>query len=433
MRNSSAKNYLFDYVLIDESSQVDIVTGALALSCAKNAVIVGDLMQLPHVVPKEIEDRTDKIFDSFQLNTAYHYSEQNLLSSVRSLFPNTAKTLLKEHYRSHPAIIGFCNQKFYNNELVILTDEFDVEMPLILYETVEGNHARGKINERQGDVIYHEIIPEQQINPTKQSVGIIAPFRDQANMLQATKTNDAIEADTVHKYQGQEKDVIILSTVSNRIQENDFVDHTNLINVAVSRAVKQLIVVVSAGSKDWYGTNIGDLVRYVRYNNFEVVESEVRSVFDLLYMSYSEQLLKVINKHKKVSAYNSENLMNIVIEKVLGEHEFQNLRHVLHQPLRMLIQDPSKLTEEEHTYAMNVLTHTDFVIYYKIDKMPLLVIEVDGHAFHADNPAQLRRDEMKDRILQKYHIPIIRMKTTGSEEERVLRNRLREVMNMKGV
>ena len=52
----------------------------------------------------------------------------------------------------------------------------------------------------------------------------------------------------------------------------------------------------------------------------------------------------------------------------------------------------------------NVLTHTDFVIFNKLDKMPVLVVEVDGYAFHANNPRQLERDKMKDAILQKYGI-----------------------------
>ncbi|WP_242457167.1 AAA domain-containing protein [Treponema zioleckii] len=45
--------FLFDYVIMDEASQVDVVTGALALSCAKNAVIVGDKMQLPNVIEEQ--------------------------------------------------------------------------------------------------------------------------------------------------------------------------------------------------------------------------------------------------------------------------------------------------------------------------------------------------------------------------------------------
>ena len=427
LRNNVADNYLFDYVLIDEASQVDIVTGALALSCAKNAVIVGDTKQLPNVVTTEVREKAGRIFDTYGLHQGYNYAEQSLLTSIVSLYEEIPRTLLKEHYRCHPKIIGFCNQKFYNNELVVLTNDNEIEKPLLLYQTSKGNHARGTFNQRQIDVVFKEIMPDQKIDTEEQSIGIITPYRHQANEFQKNIGEKNIEADTVHKFQGREKDIIILSTVSNEINANDFADDANLINVAVSRAVDQLIVVTAEGSDKWRGTNIGDLIRYIRYNNFEVIESQIYSVFDLLYKSYSEELLEVMKKSPRVSEHKSENLMNIIIEKVLEEEEFGSLDYVLHQPLRMLIKVPDKLTADELKYAMNILTHTDFVIFNKLDKMPVLVVEVDGHAFHANNPKQLERDRMKDRILEKYGIPILRMKTTGSEEEIILREKLTDL------
>ncbi len=430
LRNSVEQDYMFDYVIIDEASQVDLVAGALALSCAKNAVIVGDIKQLPNVVPPEIAKTTSNLFASYGLHSAYNYAEQSILTSFLELFKNIPKTLLKEHYRCHPKIIGFCNQKFYNNELIVLTNERDSDKPLIVYKTAKGNHARGKINQRQIDVVLEEIIPEQIINSGNQSVGVISPFRLQANEFQKVVGNGKIDADTVHKYQGRERDIIILSTVANEIGVNDFADDSNLINVAVSRAVNQLIVVVSEGSEEWKGTNIGDLIKYIQYNNFEVIESQIYSVFDLLYKNYSNKLLEMIKKNKNVSDYKSENLMNAIIEKVLSHPEFQSLDWVLHQPLRMLIKDPIKLTEVERKYAMNILTHTDFVIFNKLDKIPVLVVEVDGHAYHANNPLQLKRDKMKDNILQKYNIPILRMKTTESREEKRLRQKLEEILKL---
>jgi superfamily I DNA and/or RNA helicase len=430
LSSCTKNNYLFDYIIIDEASQVDIVTGALALSCAKNAVIVGDVMQLPNVVPSEVANTTERIFESFKMEDAYNYAHNSLLSSILKVYNNIPKTLLKEHYRCHPKIIGFCNQKFYKNELIVLTNQREEDKPLILYKTAKGNHARGKVNQRQIDVIFNEIIPGQKINEDKQSVGIISPFRLQANELKKAIAGRNIDADTVHKYQGRERDVIILTTGANEIAVNDFADNPNLINVAVSRAVNKLIVVVSEGSEEWQGTNIGDLVRYIQYNNFEIIESQIYSVFDLLYSSYSDKLLEMMKRSKKVSEYTSENLMNGVIEKVLGQPEFQQLDWVLHQPLRMLIKDPIKLTEDERKYAMNILTHTDFVIFNKLDKMPVLVVEVDGHAYHANNPTQLKRDNMKDEILRKYGIPIIRNKTTGSREEEKLREKLVGILKL---
>lgn len=432
LRNCAAKNYLFDYVLIDEASQVDLVTGALALSCAKNAVIVGDTKQLSNVIPIEERKMANKVFENSGLKRAYNYAEHSLLTSISALYEDIPKTLLKEHYRCHPKIIEFCNQKFYNNELIILTDHHEKpSKPLVLYKTAKGNHARGRQNHRQRDMIFSEIIPGQQIDEQKTSVGIISPFRLQANELRQTIGKRSIDADTVHKYQGRERDIIILSTVANEVQVNDFVDDPNLINVAVSRAVEQLIVVAAEGAENWKGTNIGDLIRYIKYNNFEVIESQIYSVFDLLYTSYSEKLLDAVKGGKVVSPHKSENLMNAVIEKVLSEPEFQSLNHVLHHPLRMLIKDPVLLNEEERQYTMNILTHTDFVIFNMLDKMPVLVVEVDGHAYHANNPVQLKRDELKDRILEKYGIPIIRMKTTGSEEESKLKMKLGELIGIK--
>lgn len=426
--NCIPRNYLFDYVIIDEASQVDIVTGALALSAAKKAVIVGDNKQLPHVVPDPVEKETSQIFSSYKLHKGYHYAEHSLLTSVQQLFPDIPETLLREHYRCHPKIIEYCNQKFYNNELIPLTEEYDDESPLVVFKTVKGNHARGKVNQRQIDVILKEILPKYRNG--SYSVGVISPFRLQKEELkkQTEPLDLDIEVDTVHKFQGRERDMIILTTVANRISARDFVDQANLINVAVSRAVHKLMVVVSDEAEKWEGTNIGDLIRYIRYHNYEIVESKIYSVFDLLYKCYSEKLLKVLESAPKVSRHSSENLLNIVVQKVLSQPEFQHLDYVLHQPLRMLIKDTNQLTQEERQYAMNVLTHTDFLIYKKMDKTPVLVVEVDGYAFHENNPVQKKRDQMKDRILKKYGIPIIRMKTTESEEEKRLKEKLEEVL-----
>lgn len=426
LRSCASANFMFDYLIIDEASQVDLLSGALALSCGEKAVIVGDLKQLPNVVTSKDAQIAEQIFQSYKLNRAYSYVKHSLLSSMVDLCSDIPRTVLKEHYRCHPKIIGFCNQKYYNNQLIILTDEKTDDKPLLVYKTAKGNHARGNFNQRQIDVIFEEILSQQKIDPESQSLGIVSPYRLQTDTLQETIGSRNIEADTVHKYQGREKDVIILTTVANKVKANDFVDNPNLINVAVSRAVNQLILVVSEGSEKWDDTNIGDLVRYIKYNNFDVIESQIYSVFDLLYQSYSDKLLEFIRTNKRVSEYESENLMNRLIEKVLSDPKYQHLGRVMHQPLRMLIKDTSKLNPDEYKFAMNVLTHTDFVIFHKVDKRPVLVVEVDGYAYHANNPKQLKRDRMKDDILAKYGIPILRLGTNESGEESRLRQALLE-------
>ena len=421
LRSSLSKDVMYDYVIIDESSQVDLCTGALALSCAKKAVVVGDLKQLPNVVDSEASNTTDAVFAKYDLPEVYRYKNHSLLSAITEMFSNAPKTLLREHYRCHPKIIDFCNKKFYDNKLIILTEPKSEHEPLVLYKTIEGNHARERVNQRQIDVIKNEIIPQQKLNTADGSLGIVTPYRNQTNALQKAFAEMKVKADTVDKFQGQENKVIVLSTVDNEITE--FADNANRLNVAVSRAIEQLIVVVN-DSDSLKDTNIGDLVRYIEYNNFAVIGSKVYSVFDYLYKSYAERRKKFLAKQKCISEYDSENLMYALIADVLRDKRFNGFGVTTHVPLKMLIRDTSLMTSEEENYAMNVLTHVDFLIFDTIDKLPRLVIEVDGAKYHAEGTKQAERDVMKNEILNKYGLPILRFRTDGSNE----RKRLIEIL-----
>ena len=423
LRSCTDKSTLFDYVIMDEASQIDIVAGALALSCAKRAVIVGDLKQLPNVVTNEVKEKTDAIFNTVDLNSSYDYAVNSMLSAITGLFPEVPRTLLKEHYRCHPKIIEFCNQKFYQGQLITLTQDNTSPDPLAIYKTVKGNHARGTVNQRQIDVIKEEILP--RLNGNDDAIGIVSPYRNQVNQIGQQLASDEIMVDTVHKYQGREKDMIVLSTVVNEI--NPFVDDPNLLNVAVSRAVNKLVVVISDNEKN-KNTNIGDLIRYVEYNNFEVVKSQLYSIFDLLYRHNAKKLAAFKKTRQKISEHESENLMYALITKVLSLQAFQFLGVAVHVPLKMLIRDQSLLTKDELKFAVNSWTHLDFVIFNRMNKSAVLAVEVDGHAFHAGNEKQMQRDKLKDSILQKYKFPLIRFATTGSQEEKRLIEKLETVL-----
>lgn len=78
-----------------------------------------------------------------------------------------------------------------------------------------------------------------------------------------------------------------------------------------------------------------------------------------------------------------------------------------------------------YAYVMNTATHVDFLIYSKISKKPILVIEVDGFRFHKEGTVQSDRDRMKNLILERYGIPFLRFPTNGSGE----REKLVQVLN----
>lgn len=407
-RNSLNSDVVYDYLIMDEASQVDIATGALALSCARNVVVVGDTKQLPNVVTEDIKAKAKAIFDTFNVNEGYQYTK-SFLQSILDVMPNVTQTLLREHYRCHPKIINFCNQKFYRGELIIMTTDKGEEDVLSVVKTVAGNHERNHYSQRQIDVIKNEIIPKYVSN--LEETGIIAPYKNQVEALSREITD--IDAATVHKFQGKEKENIIISTVDDEI--SDFADDPYLINVAVSRAKKKLMLVVT-GNEQSKEHNITDLIDYIQYNNFEVAESKIYSIFDYLYKQYTEERMVYLQKHKKISEFDSENLMYSLIEEIIADNKYSSLDVVCHFPLNMLIKNPELLNEQECKYAMNTATHLDFLIYNRIGKKPVLAIEVDGYEYHKKYTVQASRDLMKNHIMELYEIPLLRFKTNGSGE-----------------
>lgn len=413
--NSLSRDVKYDYVIVDEASQVNLCTGILALSCAKNIVVVGDMKQLPHVVDTKTAALTDAIFSQYDLSESYRYKKHSLLSAMIEIFPCAPRTLLREHYRCHPKIIDFCNKKFYGGELVVLTEDSGDLEPLIVYKTVKGNHARNNVSNRQIDVIKEEIIPSLNLN--ENSLGIITPYRKQANTLQ--KELKDFKSDTVDKFQGQESDIVIISTVDDKI--SPFTDNANRLNVAISRAVKQLILVINDGDT-LADRNIGDLVNYIKYNNFSVIESKVSSVFDYLFKSYARKRRQFLKGKRKVSKFDSENLMYDLLVVTLKEKNLNGLDIAIHVPLKMIINDCSLLGSEEERFVMKTQSHVDFLVYDSFGKRPKFAIEVDGASYHKASGKQAERDKMKDEIFKKYDLPLYRFRTDDSgEKERIVK------------
>lgn len=288
-----SKDMVFDYLIMDEASQVDIKTGALALSCAMNAVIVGDDKQLPNVVSQEEEIALNAIQSTYHVDEKYQATTNSFLQSCVKVLKDAPVTLLREHYRCHPRIIDFCNQRFYNGELIAMTSDNNEGKVLQVIKTVPGNHARGHFNQREIDVIIQEVMPEYS---TSDSVGIITPYRDQAIAINQALGKDV--ASTVHKFQGRECDAIIMSMVDNI--PTDFSDDPNLMNVAISRAKTKLCIVVN-GNEMPSNSNLAQLISYIQYNNFEVKESKIHSVFDILYKQYTAERLAYEVQSGKVS------------------------------------------------------------------------------------------------------------------------------------
>ena len=234
--------------------------------------------------------------------------------------------------------------------------------------------------------------------------------------------------DTIHKFQGRECDKIIFSTVLDKKSESrmqiDFVDNGPLINVAVSRAKKQFCLVTG---KDVFKSNnryIAALIRYIEYYSSkkeDIIDSPVISAFDLLYAEYDRSLEKLNKKlNKKDSRYKSEQIVSALLKDLLDDVKYDSL--MLHKQvyLRQLVNETqSDFNNRELSFMKNGAS-CDFVVYYKIGKKPIAVIEVDGGSHLKDD--QMERDKVKDVILKKANVSLLRLPTTASDIEGKLKH-----------
>ena len=148
----------------------------------------------------------------------------------------------------------------------------------------------------------------------------------------------------------------------------------------------------------------------------------------MLYKAYAEARNRYLSKTKKISEYASENIAMQMLSDFLKNEAYIELDVAIHVPLRAIIKDLSMLNEDESNYVMNPGTHVDYVIFRKIDNSILMGIEVDGYHYHRAGTPQANRDMIKDQALDKYGISLLRLNTTGSQEE----ERLRKVLKAHG-
>lgn len=414
--NSLEGGALLDYVIIDEASQQDIVPGILALGCAKNLIIVGDRKQLAHIPAKlGITAPMDH----------YDCETHSLLDSCVSVFTDSIPTtLLKEHYRCHPRIIQFCNQQFYDNQLIAMTQDRG-EKPLSLLVTAKGNHTRKKTNLRELESLLVVLDGAgESAWEGEDGRGFIAPFRSQATLSGALLPADFVN-DTVHKFQGRECDEIVFSTVldkkSNTQRLLAFVDDPRMVNVAVSRARNHFTLVTG---EDVFTANNGHIAALVRYIEYYAEEGQIHrapliSAFDLLYKEYDQSLERLNARLRRSdSEYKSEQIVAEELRRVLEQEAYRGITFHSQIALNQLVSTANEsLTPREREFMRNGAS-CDFVLYFKVGKKPLGVIEVDGGEH--DKPVQAERDALKDSILHKSDIHLLRLRTYGSGiEERV--------------
>ncbi|MCY3413258.1 MAG: AAA family ATPase [Candidatus Heimdallarchaeota archaeon] len=239
----------FDYSLLDEAAQMTEPETLKAVLRAQRVILVGDHQQLQPIVKSskaKINNLQKSMFER--------------LASVDSI-QNHRFTLLQYQYRMHDEILKFPNQSFYDGKLQSANEEVatqsigEIQSKLLTnhpYEVIclQDTNFSSVMQMNGAEVsiivaIVHDLL-KSDIAITSDRIGIIAPFRAQVATLRSLLPGFTI--DTVDRYQGSEKDIILFSTITTT--NVPILSDPRRLNVALTRAKKKLVVVVTNPIED---------------------------------------------------------------------------------------------------------------------------------------------------------------------------------------
>ncbi len=264
----------FNTVIIDEASQILEPYLVGILTKVDRFILIGDEKQLPSIVlqsAKKIEE-TDPQLNGIGLNSLGSSLFERLLKECNKNQYHFAYAMLNEQARMHSNIQAVANNLFYDDKLRTINAWQNSDSKLYYDESKDidkiltksrilfipsKNEYRAKVN--QSEVL----LTIDLINRIKEhtgngfndsSVGVISPFRAQcAEIIKALpdEFRSIVSVDTVERFQGSERDVIIISYATNHafllsniqsLVEIDGKQVDRKLNVAITRARNQLII-----------------------------------------------------------------------------------------------------------------------------------------------------------------------------------------------
>lgn len=390
---------MFDMVIMDEASQCNTAISLVPIIRGESLMLVGDPQQLNPVILLD-EMTNQKLRKKYKVTDEYDYRKNSVYKTYLACDAVSDEILLHNHYRCNPKIIEFNNKKYYNSRLSIRTENHE-EQPLV-YIDVENSAGREK-NTAPDEV--NEIV-NYAVHNKEKSIGVITPFVNQRKLIETALKQQNLQnvvCGTVHAFQGDEKDVVLFSTViTDQTQAGTYEwlkNNKELINVATSRARDKLIVLSDSrnlarlhqkGGED----DLFELVEYVRKNGeSHVTQKRVNS--------------RALGVKPFSTATEEAFLANL-------NHALQNIwlsqsRYVIHREVAISQVFQDNISHNDLFYSGRF----DFVVYEVRDKeeVPILAIELDGKE-HFEDDIVRSRDKKKNDICRAHNLQIIRVENS---------------------
>ena len=273
---------MFDLVVIDEASQCDVASALPLLARARRALIIGDRRQLIHITSlgeareRSIGRRWGLAADAVD---EFSYRSRSCFGLASSRV-DESPLFLDMHFRSHPAIIGFSNERFYDGRMELCSESRPPQdLPAVQWVRVDGDSRKGPQGRSRENPVEAAAVANAVVSDAPMlaglglSLGVVTPYRAQADLIGGELVRRGIgdmarevTVATAHRFQGDERDVIYFSPVvgpSMTERQAAWPADANLVNVALTRARRRLVIVGNMEACLSHRNLLADLARYV--------------------------------------------------------------------------------------------------------------------------------------------------------------------------
>ena len=341
-----------------------------------------------------------KLREKYKVIEEYDYRKNSIYKVFLACDSVSDEVLLHNHYRCNEKIIGFNNKKYYNSKLKICTKSNEPK-PLVHMDI--RNNVVGIKNTAPAEV---DAIVEYATANKDKSIGVITPFVNQKKLLEEEISNRCltnVSCGTVHAFQGDEKDVVLFSTVlTDQTQSGTYgwlKNNKELINVATSRAREKLVVLADTRNlqrlhQSDTEDDLFELVQYVNKNGESVVTPKKANSRALGVKPFSTATEEAF----------LENLTHALSNIWLSDNKYSIQKEVA----------ISQVFQENTSYSdLFYSGRFDFVVYEKMGRqqIPVLAIELDGKEHYIDAVVQ-NRDRKKMQICAEHSLQLIRVENS---------------------
>jgi len=247
----------FDAALVDEAGQLTEPDALAAVTLAERFVLVGDHQQLPPVVRAE-NGESPRDSESASGEKPRADLQESLFERLVEAYPD-AGVMLDEQYRMSQRIQAFASTEFYDGELRPASGEVAAQHPRQLVDLADlpeelrdgvafldtpgdgGRNTDAVEADRVADVVSASLAA----GVAPEDVGVIAPFRAQVAEI-TRRVPASVTVDTVDRFQGSSKEVIVVSFVASGDLESPIFEDYRRVNVALTRAKRALVLVGDA-------------------------------------------------------------------------------------------------------------------------------------------------------------------------------------------